>query len=69
MQGQGDPAATEEELAHGEKLAMQGDWERYIVPCSTCHGPDNLGVSSVFPHLAGQHAGYNIRSVARLAVR
>ena len=58
VQGQGDPAATEEELAHGEKLAMQGDWDRYIVPCSSCHGPENLGVGSTFPHLAGQHAGY-----------
>ena len=57
-QGQGDPDATAEELAHGEKLATQGDWDRYIVPCSTCHGPDNLGAGSTFPRLAGQHAGY-----------
>ena len=56
--GKFDPAATEEELAHGEKLATEGDWDRYIVPCSTCHGPGSLGAGDVFPRLAGQHAGY-----------
>lgn len=56
--GKFDPEATEEELAHGEKLATAGDWERYIVPCSSCHGPDNLGAGDVFPRLAGQQAGY-----------
>lgn len=57
-QGGFDEAATEEELAHGEKLATVGDWDRYIVPCSSCHGPDNLGAGDAFPRLAGQHAGY-----------
>ncbi|WP_321553285.1 c-type cytochrome [Denitrificimonas halotolerans] len=56
--GKFDEGATEEELAHGEKLATLGDWDRYIVPCKTCHGPDNLGVGESFPRLAGQHAGY-----------
>lgn len=50
--------ATAEELAHGEKLALQGDWERYIVPCKSCHGPDNQGAGIHFPGIAGQHAGY-----------
>ncbi|HZJ94911.1 MAG TPA: c-type cytochrome [Thiopseudomonas sp.] len=58
VQGAFDAAATEEELALGEKLATVGDWERYIVPCASCHGPDNLGAGDVFPRLAGQHAGY-----------
>lgn len=57
-QGQGDPDTTEEELALGKKLATEGDWDRYIVPCSSCHGPDNLGAGDSFPRLAGQHAGY-----------
>lgn len=56
--GKFDPEVTEAELAHGEKLATVGDWERYIVPCSSCHGPDNLGAGDAFPRLAGQHAGY-----------
>lgn len=58
VQGQNDAAATEEELAHGEKLAMHGDWDRYIVSCVKCHGPDNQGAGNSFPRLAGQHAGY-----------
>lgn len=45
-------------LAHGKKLAEQGDWDRYIVPCASCHGENNLGNGAIFPALAGQHAGY-----------
>lgn len=56
--GKYDETATEEELALGKKLATAGDWDRYIVPCSSCHGPDNLGAGDVFPRIAGQHAGY-----------
>lgn len=54
----GGEAATDEQLAHGEKLAEQGDWERYIVPCRSCHGPDNQGAGDSFPGIAGQHASY-----------
>ena len=56
--GKGGEQASAEDLAHGEKLATVGDWERYIVPCQSCHGPDNQGVGGAFPALAGQHAGY-----------
>lgn len=45
-------------LAHGEKLALRGDWDRYIPPCMSCHGADNTGVGKHFPNIAGQHAGY-----------
>lgn len=45
-------------LAHGEKLAMRGDWDRYLPPCVACHGPDNRGAGDIFPPLAGQHAHY-----------
>lgn len=57
-QGKGGEDATEQQLAHGQKLAEQGDWERYIVPCKACHGPENQGVGASFPGIAGQHAGY-----------
>lgn len=56
--GEGGEDASDEQLALGEKLATQGDWDRYIVPCSSCHGPDNLGAGDHFPAIAGQHAGY-----------
>lgn len=45
-------------LELGQKLASTGDWDNYVVPCETCHGPGSLGVGSAFPRLAGQHAGY-----------
>jgi len=49
---------NDEQLALGEKLATRGDWNRQIVACIDCHGPGNRGVGSVFPGIAGQHAGY-----------
>ncbi|GAA0842369.1 c-type cytochrome [Marinobacter szutsaonensis] len=52
---------SDEVLALGEKLANQGDWDNYIPPCSSCHGPGNRGVGETFPAIAGQHPNY-IRS-------
>lgn len=49
---------SEEQLERGKKLATEGDWDKYVVPCSSCHGPDNLGAGAVFPAIAGQHFGY-----------
>lgn len=48
----------DELLAKGEKLALQGDWDHYVVACSKCHGPGNQGIGSQFPGIAGQHANY-----------
>jgi cytochrome c553 len=56
--GQGGQGADVALLAHGKKLAESGDWDRYIVPCATCHGPANQGAGQYFPGIAGQHAGY-----------
>lgn len=52
------PEASPELLAHGEKLALRGDWDRYLPPCISCHGPDNQGAGDIFPGIAGQHAPY-----------
>lgn len=54
----GGENATKEELLLGEKLALRGDWERYIVFCQSCHGPSNTGASAAFPGIAGQHVDY-----------
>lgn len=62
-QGQGGENATKEELELGERLALHGDWERYIVPCKSCHGAENQGVGEHFPAIAGQHAGYIAQSL------
>lgn len=56
---QADPAL----LAHGKKLALEGDWERYLVACSSCHGPGNQGNGSVFPGIAGQHPNYILQQL------
>lgn len=45
-------------LKHGEKLATQGDWNRYIVACTSCHGIGNQGNGTVFPGIAGQQPAY-----------
>lgn len=47
-----------EVLKAGEKLALRGDWERYIPACKSCHGAEQLGIGAVFPALAGQHPTY-----------
>lgn len=39
------------------KLVYQGDWDRDIPACATCHGPSGMGVGQ-FPRLASQHADY-----------
>jgi cytochrome c553 len=39
------------------KLVYQGDWDRNIPACSTCHGASGIGVDK-FPRLASQQADY-----------
>lgn len=39
------------------KLVYQGDWNRNIPACSTCHGSSGIGVEA-FPRLASQHPDY-----------
>ena len=52
------PEADEDLMKRGEQLAVQGDWDRYIVSCTKCHGADNQGNGATFPALAGQHPSY-----------
>ncbi|CAM3925491.1 c-type cytochrome [Rheinheimera salexigens] len=42
----------------GERLAYQGDWQRNLPSCVSCHGPEGVGVGELFPRIAGQHADY-----------
>ena len=39
-------------------IMMRGAWERNIPPCSSCHGPNGIGVGGTFPPLAGKSAAY-----------
>lgn len=52
------PDVDEKLLKHGERLALEGDWDRYIVSCNSCHGVGSQGNGSSFPELAGQQPGY-----------
>lgn len=55
---QGGEDASEAQLARGQQLAEQGDWDAYIVSCKSCHGPGGNGAGSDFPAINSQHAGY-----------
>ncbi len=59
----GGEEASEEQLAHGRKLVEDGDWDRYVVSCNSCHGPGSKGVGGSFPGIAGQHAGYIVNQL------
>lgn len=52
------PPQPAEQQTHGSKLATTGQWQAWIVPCESCHGPGNRGVGNDFPALAGQHPAY-----------
>lgn len=58
------PAMDEDLLKHGKKLAISGDWDRYIVSCNSCHGVDNQGNGPNFPALAGQQPSYIAQQIA-----
>jgi cytochrome c553 len=46
------------QLARGHQLAFQGDEQRRVQACNSCHGPDGVGVLHAAPYLAGQSAEY-----------
>lgn len=51
--------ADETLVEAGGKLFRQGDAERDIPACMSCHGPDGHGnPGAPYPQLAGQHAQY-----------
>jgi cytochrome c553 len=54
------PGVTDDTLAGpGGKLFREGNPEREIPACMSCHGPDGHGnPGAVYPQLAGQHADY-----------
>lgn len=47
-------------VARGEKLAINGAWDRGLPACFKCHAPGGTGVAPWFPSLAGQHASYTV---------
>lgn len=46
------------DIDRGEQLVLEGDWNRNIPACTSCHGPSSFGVAPEFPALAAQHPAY-----------
>jgi cytochrome c553 len=45
------------DAAKGKALYLDGDADRGLIACQSCHGPDGKGQGPI-PRLAGQHADY-----------
>lgn len=52
-----DVALKPEQAKSAKRLVEQGDRERNIPACISCHQPQAMG-NAIFPRLAGQHADY-----------
>jgi cytochrome c553 len=46
------------DLARGARLVLEGDWDRGVPSCVSCHGPSTFGVAPRFPALSAQHPEY-----------
>lgn len=46
------------DMEAGERLALAGKPDRNLPACVACHGPSGVGVSPLFPRLAGQDPAY-----------
>jgi cytochrome c553 len=55
-------------LAAGRKIYEEGIPARGVRACGSCHGANAEG-ASVFPRLAGQHAGYVLRQLTVFGTR
>jgi cytochrome c553 len=45
------------DIAKGKALYLEGDADRGLIACQSCHGPEAKGQGPI-PRLAGQHADY-----------
>ena len=52
------PTVSNEILARGETIATQGDPQRGIPPCASCHGSTFCGMEPAIPGLLGLRASY-----------
>lgn len=50
--------ALDGDLARGERLALDGDWNIGVPGCFDCHGASGWGVEEAFPALAAQQPAY-----------
>ena len=52
------PTVSNEILARGETIATQGDAQRGVPPCASCHGATFGGMEPAIPGLLGLRASY-----------
>jgi cytochrome c553 len=52
------PTVSKDILARGEAIAVNGDPERGIPPCASCHAPSFGGMEPAIPGLLGLRAAY-----------
>ena len=53
-------AKNTDDLEFGRNLWRSGNVHFNIASCTGCHGPNGLGIPSIFPRLAGQNAEYAV---------
>ena len=54
--------ADPDTLNYGKKLFLEGQADKGVPACATCHGREGEGLGPI-PRLAGQHANYIIRQL------
>lgn len=52
------PESSGPDRSRGRELVVNGQWDKHMPACISCHGPGARGVAPHFPALAGQSAGY-----------
>lgn len=56
--------ARDESLAlEGERIYRGGLPDRHIPACMACHSPNGAGIPAQYPHLAGQHYEYTVKTL------
>jgi cytochrome c553 len=51
------------DAAIGEKLYANGDPQRGVIGCASCHGAEGKSAAGAWPKLAGQHSAYTIKQL------
>jgi cytochrome c553 len=55
--------AAKPDAAIGEKLYSNGDPQRGVIGCASCHGAEGKSAAGAWPKLAGQHSAYTIKQL------
>ncbi|MFY8183389.1 MAG: c-type cytochrome, partial [Polynucleobacter sp.] len=51
------------DAAIGEKLYTNGDPQRGVIGCASCHGAEGKSAAGAWPKLAAQHSAYTIKQL------